>query len=97
MTLTIKTVCSQFVGEIVDCELRRASDPCIFNELTQALNVFPVLISRNQPFDDAEQIQFAERLSGQRGHIFFSRMSNIDEGNRILEAGEGTQETSESL
>ncbi|MBB5342010.1 TauD/TfdA dioxygenase family protein [Tunturiibacter gelidoferens] len=86
MSVTLQVINPNFVAEGRAGPLREISDPDAFREFVEILAQFPVLVFRDQPFTDDEQIKFAERLSGRSGHVFFSRMTNLDDDKRTLKA-----------
>jgi alpha-ketoglutarate-dependent 2,4-dichlorophenoxyacetate dioxygenase len=74
-----------FVASVSGIDLRDVGCPNLFDQITQVLDEYPVLTFPDQPFTDEEQINFAERLTGQYGHVFFSRMTNLDDAGKKLE------------
>jgi alpha-ketoglutarate-dependent 2,4-dichlorophenoxyacetate dioxygenase len=84
MSLRLNVLHPDFVSEVIGKELRGISVAEDFREVARVLDDFPVVVFRDQPFTDDEQMQFAERLSGQTGHVFFSRMTNLDDNNQKL-------------
>jgi alpha-ketoglutarate-dependent 2,4-dichlorophenoxyacetate dioxygenase len=63
MTIVIKQVHPLFVGEVSGIDLRRPLAPDTFHMIAGALDRFAVLIFREQPIDDEQQIAFS-RLFG---------------------------------
>ncbi len=64
MALTLTPLHPHFVAEASGVELRRAEDPEILAAIRAAMDVHAVLVFRDQPFDDDEQVAFAQRLDG---------------------------------
>jgi len=63
MALSVRPLHPLFVGELRDVDLRRA-DESTLADLRALLDRYAVLVVRDQPFEDAEQIAFAQRLDG---------------------------------
>jgi len=75
---------THFVGRVCGITLRDVHSPTLLNALIRLLNEYPVLVFADQPFTDEAQIAFAERLTGQHGHVFFSKMTTLDEAGQKL-------------
>jgi alpha-ketoglutarate-dependent 2,4-dichlorophenoxyacetate dioxygenase len=88
MDFTQTIIARDFVADCGATSLRECVGPEFFRNLAKALEACPVLVFRNQPFSDEEQVRFAERLSGQRGHCFLSRMTNLDDRGQPLDSSD---------
>lgn len=101
MTIAIKQVHPLFVGEVSGIDLRRRLAPETFRMIAEALDRFAVLIFREQPIDDEQQIAFS-RLFGpletsigtirkdrkQRLRCELADISNLDANNTIRSPGD---------
>ncbi len=54
-----------FVAEVSPIELRRVEDRETLSEIRDGMDEYAVLVFRDQPFTDPEQLDFARRLDGQ--------------------------------
>lgn len=84
-------------AEVSPVDLRQVNDRATFDRLRAGMDEFGVLVFRNQPFTDAEQLAFAQRFDGQLhaktgaaavgrnrfGNEALSDISNVDEAGRI--------------
>lgn len=98
MTLTFRPLHPHFVAEAGAVDLRRARDPDTLAQIHAALDAFAVLVFREQPFSDDEQLAFAERLDGRLhtktgisvlqksrlGHEALTDISNLDAHGGVL-------------
>jgi alpha-ketoglutarate-dependent 2,4-dichlorophenoxyacetate dioxygenase len=64
MALTFRKLHSHFVGEVGPVDLRRVHDAETLAEIRAGMDEYAVLVFRDQPFTDAEQLDFAQRLDG---------------------------------
>ena len=64
MTLTFRKLHSCFVGEVSPVDLRRVHDPETLGQIRAGMDEYAVLVFRDQPFADDEQLAFAQRLDG---------------------------------
>ncbi|HTW84431.1 MAG TPA: TauD/TfdA family dioxygenase [Candidatus Sulfotelmatobacter sp.] len=64
MALTATPLHQHFVGELRGVDLRELDGPALA-EIRAQLDRFAVLVVRDQPFADEEQIAFAQRLDGE--------------------------------
>jgi alpha-ketoglutarate-dependent 2,4-dichlorophenoxyacetate dioxygenase len=64
MALTFRKVHPLFVGEASPIELRAVHDPETLARIRAGMDEYAVLIFRDQPFADVEQLAFAQRLDG---------------------------------
>ncbi|QUN32531.1 TauD/TfdA family dioxygenase (plasmid) [Cupriavidus sp. KK10] len=62
--LKIRPLHSLFVAEVEDIDLREVHDVETLELLQDAMASYAVLVFRNQPFDDASQLAFAQRFDG---------------------------------
>lgn len=54
----------RFAGEVVGLDLRQVKDPATLQGLRDAMDRYAVLVFRDQPFTNEEQLAFAERFDG---------------------------------
>ena len=62
--LNCKPLHSMFAAEVVGVDLRQARDPAILAAIRAAMDQYAVLVFRDQPFTDDEQVDFATRFDG---------------------------------
>ncbi len=100
MALTFERLHPHFVAEASRIDLRQVEDGESLARIRAGMDEFAVLIFREQPFTDAEQLAFAQRLDGQLhtktgssalyksrlGNEALSDISNIGEDGEILES-----------
>ena len=98
MDLTFRRLHPHFVGEASRIDLRRVHDPETLARIRAGMDEYAVLVFREQPFTDAEQLDFAQRLDGRLhtrtgssalyksrfGDEALSDISNIGEDGEIL-------------
>jgi alpha-ketoglutarate-dependent 2,4-dichlorophenoxyacetate dioxygenase len=65
MTLTFRTLHPNFAAEVSPVDLRRMHDREALDRIRAGMDAHGVLVFRDQPFTDEEQIAFAQRLDGQ--------------------------------
>ena len=65
MTISIKQLHPHFVGEVGPIDLRTVHDRETLEALRDGMDRYGVLVFRNQPFTDEEQLDFAQRFDGQ--------------------------------
>jgi len=97
--ICVKPVKQEFVAEIGEIDLSRTLPDDIFAEVEQAFNRYAVLIFRNQPLTEDQQIAFAKRFgeleisvqpfvsvptSKRRISTNFSDISNLDENGQLV-------------
>jgi alpha-ketoglutarate-dependent 2,4-dichlorophenoxyacetate dioxygenase len=89
-----------FVAEVSPVDLRQVHDEETLAAVRAGMDEYAVLVFRNQPFADEEQLDFARRLDGQLhartgssvlyksrlGNEALTDISNIDEAGDILSA-----------
>ena len=87
MALTFRQVHPLFVGEASPIELRAVHDPETLARIRAGMDEYAVLIFRDQPFADAEQLAFAQRLDGRLHEGTGSRVITKNRlGNEALSA-----------
>jgi alpha-ketoglutarate-dependent 2,4-dichlorophenoxyacetate dioxygenase len=64
MTVEFRRLGGCFVGEVSPIDLRTVHDPETLERLRSGMDEFGVLVFRNQPFTDQEQLDFAQRFDG---------------------------------
>jgi alpha-ketoglutarate-dependent 2,4-dichlorophenoxyacetate dioxygenase len=100
MSLTFRKLHSVFVGEASPIELRAVHDAATLAKIRAGMDEFAVLVFHDQPFADAEQLAFAQRLDGplhegtgsrvitknRLGHEALADISNLDKDGEIMQA-----------
>ena len=100
MALTFRKLHPLFVAEGSEIDLRRVEDRATLDAIRAGMDEFGVLVFRNQPFADAEQLAFAQRFDGvlhantgaavlgknRFGNEALTDISNIDESGAILKS-----------
>ena len=100
MALTFQRLHPHFTAEASRIDLRRVEDDASLARIRVGMDEYAVLVFRDQPFTDEEQIAFAQRLDGQLhsktgssalyksrlGNEVLSDISNIGEDGEILES-----------
>src|SRR2546427_3334839 len=64
MALTFRKLHRHFAAEVGPVELRSLHDPETLARIRAGMDEYAVLVFRDQPFSDAEQLAFAQRLDG---------------------------------
>jgi alpha-ketoglutarate-dependent 2,4-dichlorophenoxyacetate dioxygenase len=99
MALTFKKLNHHFVAEVSPVDLRRADEDTLV-QVRGGMDTYAVLVFRDQPFTDAEQLDFAQRLDGvlhtklgisalqknRLGNEALGDISNLDENGEILKS-----------
>ena len=99
MGLGFRLLHATFVAEVTGVELRSVYDEPTLASLRDGMDRYGVLVFHDQPFTDAEQLAFAQRLDGQLhtrqgartikpsrfGNEALSDISNIDENGDIMD------------
>ena len=99
MTITFTKLHQTFVAEVSGIELRAANDAASLERIRAGMDEYAVLVVRGQPFTDAEQLAFAQRLDGELhsktgistvqknrfGNEALTDISNVGETGQILE------------
>jgi alpha-ketoglutarate-dependent 2,4-dichlorophenoxyacetate dioxygenase len=100
MPLTFRNLHPVFVGETSPIKLRAVRDEETLAKIRAGMDKYAVLVFRDQPFADAEQLAFAQRLDGQLhegtgsrvitqnrfGNEALADISNLDKGGEIMKA-----------
>ena len=98
MTLTFRKLHPCFVAEVSPIDLRRVHDPETLAQIRTGMDEYAVLVFRDQPFADDEQLAFAQRLDGELhtklgisalqknrlGNEALGDISNLDESGEIM-------------
>jgi alpha-ketoglutarate-dependent 2,4-dichlorophenoxyacetate dioxygenase len=100
MALTFRKLHPHFVAEVSPVDLRRVHDPETLAAIRGGMDEYAVLVFRDQPFTDAEQLDFAQRLDGmlhtklgisalqknRLGNEALGDISNLDENGEIMKS-----------
>lgn len=100
MALEITPLSPLFVGEVRGVDLRQVEDRATLDEIRAGMDRYGVLVFREQPFSDSEQLAFAQRFDGQLhaktgaaalganrfGNEALTDISNVDEQGKLLAA-----------
>jgi alpha-ketoglutarate-dependent 2,4-dichlorophenoxyacetate dioxygenase len=98
MALTFRPLHPGFAAEASPVDLRAVHDPATLARIRAGMDAHAVLVFRDQPFTDAEQLAFAQRLDGalhtktganvlranRLGHEALTDISNVDESGGLL-------------
>jgi alpha-ketoglutarate-dependent 2,4-dichlorophenoxyacetate dioxygenase len=98
VTLTFRKLHPCFVAEVSPVDLRQAHDPETLGQIRAGMDEYAVLVFRDQPFADDEQLAFAQRLDGELhtklgisalqknrlGNEALGDISNLDESGEIM-------------
>src|SRR2546430_14168242 len=74
MSVSFRKLHPVFAGEASPIELRTVRDEATLAKIRAGLDEFAVLVFRDQPFADAEQLAFAQRLDGRLHECTGSRV-----------------------
>jgi alpha-ketoglutarate-dependent 2,4-dichlorophenoxyacetate dioxygenase len=96
MTLTFRSLHPHFVAEVGALDLRQAPDRDTLARIRAGMDEFAVLVFREQPFTDDEQLAFAQRLDGRlhtktgSSALYKSRLGNeaLTDISNVAEDGE---------
>jgi alpha-ketoglutarate-dependent 2,4-dichlorophenoxyacetate dioxygenase len=100
MALTFRKLHPHFAGLVSRVDLRRVHDPETLAAIRGGMDEYAVLVFRDQPFTDAEQLDFAQRLDGvlhtklgisalqknRLGNEALGDISNLDESGEIMKS-----------
>lgn len=100
MALTFRKLHPHFAAEVSPVDLRRVDDPETLAAIRAGMDEYAVLVFRDQPFTDAEQLDFAQRLDGvlhtkpgisalqknRLGNEALGDISNLDENGEIMKS-----------
>jgi alpha-ketoglutarate-dependent 2,4-dichlorophenoxyacetate dioxygenase len=102
MALEFRKLHPVFAAEVSPIDLRQAHDPAVLAAIRAGMDEFAVLVFRDQPFTDQEQLEFAQRLDGELhtktgarvlvksrlGNEAVADISNLDEDGGIIRSGD---------
>jgi alpha-ketoglutarate-dependent 2,4-dichlorophenoxyacetate dioxygenase len=102
MSLHYRKLTPHFAAEVTGVDLRAVHDRATLDELRSGMDEYGVLVFRNQPFSDPEQLGFAERFDGalhsntgaavlgknRFGNEALADISNVDETGRLLQSND---------
>ena len=102
MILTFQRLHPHFIAEASRIDLRRVEDHESLARIRDGMDEFAVLVFREQPFTDEEQLAFAQRLDGQLhtktgssalyksrlGNEALADISNLGADSEILDSGD---------
>jgi alpha-ketoglutarate-dependent 2,4-dichlorophenoxyacetate dioxygenase len=102
MALTFEKLHPCFAAAVSPIDLRAVHDPETLAEIRSGMDEYAVLVFHDQPFTDAEQLAFAQRLDGQLhtktgsrvlaksrlGNEAVADISNLDEDGGIMKSGD---------
>ena len=100
MALTFTPLHPSFVAAVRDIDLRRVYDPATLAAIRAGMERYGVLVFRDQPLRDAQQLAFAQRFDGELhaktgtaalganrfGNEALTDISNVDEHGAVLPA-----------
>ena len=100
MALTFRKLHTHFAAEVGAIDLRGVADRGTLDEIRAGMDEYAVLVFREQPFADDEQLAFAQRLDGalhsktgaaalkknRFGNEALTDISNVDESGELLKA-----------
>jgi alpha-ketoglutarate-dependent 2,4-dichlorophenoxyacetate dioxygenase len=100
MALTFRRLHPHFAAEVSPVDLRRVHDPEPLAAIRGGMDEYAVLVFREQPFTDGEQLDFAQRLDGvlhtklgisalqknRLGNEALGDISNLDENGEIMKS-----------
>ncbi len=98
MALSFRKLHPHFVGEVGPVDLRRVHDAETLEAIRAGMDEYAVLVFHDQPFTDAEHLDFAQRLDGalhtklgssalqknRFGNEALGDISNLDESGEIM-------------
>lgn len=98
MAVTFRQLHPTFMAEVGPIDLRTVHDQATFDELRAGMDSYGVLVFRDQPFTDADQLDFAQRFDGELhaktgvsvlrknrfGNEALTDISNVDETGEIM-------------
>ena len=100
MALTFRKLHPHFAAEVSPVDLRHIHDPETLAAIRGGMDEYAVLVFREQPFTDTEQLDFAQRLDGvlhtklgisalqknRLGNEALGDISNLDENGEIMKS-----------
>ena len=102
MTLSFRKLHPTFVAEVTGVDLRAAHDAVTLDALRAGMDEHGILVFHDQPFTDAEQLDFAQRLDGELhaktgisalaknrfGNEALTDISNVTDKGEIMQRGD---------
>ena len=102
MSLTFRKLQPVFAAEASPIDLREASTASALAQIRAGMDQYAVLVFRDQPFSDDEQLAFAQRFDGtlhaktgaavlaknRFGNEALTDISNVDESGELLKSGD---------
>jgi alpha-ketoglutarate-dependent 2,4-dichlorophenoxyacetate dioxygenase len=102
MSMTFRKLHPTFVAEASGVDLRNVHDSATLERIRAGMDEHAILVFRGQPFTDAEQLAFAQRLDGELhsktgistvqknrfGNEALTDISNVTEHGEIMEPGD---------
>ena len=102
MTLAFQKLHPHLAAEVTGVDLRQAHDPELLERLRAGMDEYAVLVFRNQPFTNDEQLAFAQRFDGtlhsktsvavlaknRYGNEALTDISNVGAGGDLLAAND---------
>src|SRR5947208_16721986 len=98
MALSLRKLHPQFAGEAGPIDLREVEDRATLDAIRAGMDEYAVLVFRNQPLTDHDQLAFAQRFDGRLhaktgsavlgknrfGNEALTDISNVDENGELL-------------
>ena len=102
MALTFRPLNPHFAAEVSPVDLRETRDRDTLDQIRAGMDEYAVLVFREQPFSDEEQLAFAQRFDGtlhaktgaavlgknRFGNEALTDISNVDEGGELLKSND---------
>jgi alpha-ketoglutarate-dependent 2,4-dichlorophenoxyacetate dioxygenase len=102
MALTFRPLNPHFAAEVSRLDLRGVRDRDTLDQIRAGMDQYAVLVFRDQPFSDQEQLAFAQRFDGtlhaktgaavlgknRFGNEALTDISNVDEGGELLKSND---------
>jgi len=102
MSLTFRQLTTHFAAEASPIDLRQVHDRATLDQIRAGMDRYAVLVFREQPLSDAEQLAFAERFDGtlhaktgasvlgrnRFGNEALTDISNVDEDGALLKSND---------
>jgi alpha-ketoglutarate-dependent 2,4-dichlorophenoxyacetate dioxygenase len=102
MALSFRPLHPLFMAEVSPVDLRQVRDQATLDELRAGMDKYGVLVFHDQPFTDADQLNFAERWDGvlhaktsvsvlrknRFGNEALTDISNLDENGEVMETND---------
>jgi len=98
MSISFREFRPHFVAEVSPIDLREITDDATLEEIRAGMDRYGVLVFRDQPLDDEDQLAFAQRFDGELhaktgvsaiqanrfGNEALTDISNLDENGEIV-------------